>query len=747
MAVTSSDLGHSLFIRVVKTLELVLREALTFLQHQAHIDTKSLDLPKMLVFLKTNKAMRDSLFSTSTKFPPSFVTNNLGEIAAARNREAHSEMSSPVKNVYRCVQSMHNLVQILRNPPKNIGFVFDSLTKICDVLEAVMSMDRGVLTGKEKVTFNLKTLFAKKVDAFPSRIVLSTTRLFGRAEELQSIISVVKNQSNSTGFGVSRLLLYGQPGVGKTALAREIVRCLRDEFPHQHFFQATTSESLRASCCLFMESQAYKKEKLLPHESGKEVRNYLSGICENLLLVFDDVTDPDVVLSVLPERRHCAIFTSVSVISWMKARSGLTHFFATEVKPLSTDASLALFKDVVARNSNPATKSSPPYTSEELHALGAFLESKMGNLPLAVRLTAFQCLSGKWSLEKRCLETEPPDMVRSREDWKAAGRIHVRGFYHLVKSWLEGRPRGSLATAICYGLSLLPASGVPLMYIEFLVHALCPDLGDCQAAAHELKNALTMSGLVQVTEDEVWMMHTVCQSRVHAVLNNYPQRSVVHHALREMFSVVSCHLDGNSSVITKNNIGLHWPTFGLEAAQTWLYLISHFKRSLEEKHLLEAQLEFYLLNMQIRVMVAMDTPKAMIGILEQRLLDLSSQARQQSGENSLKTANPSEIFQDPTLWMPIYGLLNYRQGQTCPADVLTLAEQSIRMSQTLAGRAKMLTSWFVQFSNALRPSSNNKPSHQPEAICCCAAPGVLRHRFARLRWHFVIFVSCFSTAW
>ena len=372
MMVTSSDLGHSLFIRAVKTLELVLREALTSLQHQAHIDTKSLDLPKMLVYLKTNKAMRDSLFSTSTKFPPSFVTNNLGEIAAARNREAHGETSSPVKNVYRCVQSMHNLVQILRNPPKNIGFVFDSLTKICDVLEAVMSMNRGVLTGKEKVTFNLKTLFAKTVDAFPFRIVLSTTRLFGRAEELQSIISVVKNQSNSTGFGVNRLLLYGQPGVGKTALAREIVRCLRDEFPHQHFFQATTGESLRASCCLFMESQAHKKEKMSPHNSGNEVQNYLSSTCKNFLLVFDDVTDPDLVLSVLPERRHCAIFTSVSVISWRKASSTLTHFFATEVKPLSTEASLALFKDVVTRENNPSTKSSPPYTSEERHATGSF---------------------------------------------------------------------------------------------------------------------------------------------------------------------------------------------------------------------------------------------------------------------------------------------------------------------------------------------------------------------------------------
>ena len=329
----------------------------------------------------------------------------------------------------------------------------------------------------------------------------------------------------------------------------------------------------------------------------------------------------------------------------------------------------------------------------------------MGNLPLAVRLTAFQCLSGKWSLKNQRLEAEPPDMVRSREDWKAAGRIHVRGFYHLVKSWLDGAPRGSLTTAICYGLSLLPASGVPLMYIEFLVHALCPDIDDCQAAAHELKNVLTMSGLVQVTEDEVctWMMHTVCQRNVHAVLSNYPQRSVVHYALLTTFFWVSCLLSGTATVTIKKNVGSQLPAFGLQAAcaQDWLFLISHFIRSLEEKRLLEAQLEFYLLNTQKNGMFSMDMPKANIKVIDQRLLDLSSQARRQSA-NRLKTANPTEMLQVPnlTFWMPIYGLLNYEQGQTCPAEVVTLAVNSIRKMPTLPGRALTLAFWLLKFCNA-----------------------------------------------
>ena len=48
----------------------------------------------------------------------------------------------------------------------------------------------------------------------------------------------------------------------------------------------------------------------------------------------------------------------------------------------------------------------------------------------------------------------------------------------------------------------------------------------------------------------------------------------------------------------------------------------------------------------------------------------------------------------------IYGLLNYEQGQTCPANVVTLAENSIRKTQTLAGRALTLTLWLLKFSNA-----------------------------------------------
>ena len=712
---TGLDLGNVLFLRSLTILEPVLKTALV--QCNAFSETfcsaEWWDLPNILSCLRKNKKIRQAVFLESAASPSNSVKSNIGEIVSLRNNQAHSGLYG-MTDVKRSLSSVRCLASTLKTPPRNVGSVLDSLDEIYKIGEA-MSPSKDTTTSVEKQKVIFETIFEEDERLFSDRVALPAARLYGREEHLKGIVSVLNDFRLST--GACRFLLHGQPGVGKTALAREILRSMREQFPFQHLFQATTKESLRASCSLFMASQSHGKPEEVILGSEEEVFRHLDNTSDTYLLVFDDVTDAEMALRVLPEGRHCAVFTSVTPICWRKSSACLSDVFATELKTLSTQSSLDLFKDILAKNGG-----TPGLLSaEKMVKIGRFLEAEMSNLPLAVRLAAFQFLSGKFSEDGFSTTTgHQLDTGRSSEDIQAARTVHIRGFHHLVNTAVEGLSEDQLAKDLCFALSLLPANGVPFVYVDHLVQVLQPDID--VSSSQTSMDKLLMTGLVKEEEGDIWVMHVICQTHVQSLLVNYAKRQDVCFAIYEMFSTIANGFSGAKSFVMTRNAKA---TLGLADMQTFLSLLSSCLTilSCEEERLSCFDVEILLLGLQKSFIYSMQAPVADINAVDQRLTELVSSSQFKSAKLWESNPDPRNAVNKWRALIEAYGVLS-RQYKTCPLEVIDLAEQSVRKAPKLIDRVEVLSKWFHNFLW----------SNDYQAIDCLAAklnllPNVLINEF------------------
>ena len=207
------------------------------------------------------------------------------------------------------------------------------------------------------------------------------------------------------------------------------------------------------------------------------------------------------------------------------------------------------------------------FREKRLHDL---LEKEAGNYPLAVRLVAFQLASGQASLEdiSETFSSKCESEVRSEEDVKAAGHVHVRGYFHLVRYALETLSGSGQRKALCYCLSLLPPHGTPSAFVELVGLHLGMQRPSTIAALQDISN----TGLINATGGKV-EMHRVIQQHVRAALTNTTIRSSsVLATYQALWRVAKCLMCDYSS--TREGGGYHSDSIlclkKLENKRTWL---------------------------------------------------------------------------------------------------------------------------------------------------------------------------------
>ena len=631
---TSMDLGNALFFQSMKALELTLGEVFSLQSREKRGSCHSLDgwdLPKMLAVLKTKKDLREEVFVSSTSSQSKLNKERISNIISLRNKQAHNGKYSMV-DLSRCLTATQDLLQALKQPPKSMAVTY-SLKISCTLMARLISNFGGKLNGRETVFF--KTSPSNERKAFHSRLALSTTRLFGREEELKAITAVLKDVQASSGYCL--LLLFGQHGVGKTALAREVLHCLQYDFPNQHFFQATTKESFRASSSLFLECRAKEsgEEQARFQFCESELFHHLRKAHESLLLVVDDVTDPDVILGNFPEERHCIIFTSVNQKTWSQAKISLRNFFVSEVKCLSSNAALALFKHTLKRNGG-TDKAAIVNSPEKAKEIQDVLEQDMRNIPLAVRLAGFYFLSAKPFGNKFSFSIELNKSARSREDVKAAGRVHVRGFHYLVRNAIESFQQDTLSMAVCCALSLLPSSGVPVWYLELLTMALLFPVRDaCRVC--RVKTVLLNSGLVTEEENNIFSMHVVVQEHVQSYLADFhfQYKQIILFGVCHTFNVMMDEFKGEIPV----NTGTAARHLGTQGLYRYIAQITHFLANREVLSF-DSNLEFCLRILQFEAMTYIGSSHSELKPVKARLQELTAMSTDHLREN-VQDSDPS----------------------------------------------------------------------------------------------------------
>ena len=347
-----------------------------------------------------------------------------------------------------------------------------------------------------------------------------------------------------------RLLLHGEPGIGKTAVVRELSRRLEKSHPHQGSFQATNEATLTADIRLFLKMEMQEKtDHASPAFLCSAFKDYLHQTTKSFLLVFEDVGDPCLVTPLISESNHSIIFTSPNNLSWRENGFIPGEVTGIRLDRLGEEDSMLLLAQTLIDNGCKQLWDSISRTSAEIEHLRSFLSKDMAGLPLAVRLVAFQlCQDNSMSTLLSKVIKEASSEQRSIADEKAAGRVHVRGFYHVVRYAVLGMSNDKYKLIVCFALSILKLSWPSSLFLELVLER----LNYTSDQIHGCLQALMKTGLVTKFEEE-YCMHQVVQSHIRAIITSLFKevRDVVVNALLCAF---------NNTTILSTRVPLHKST-------------------------------------------------------------------------------------------------------------------------------------------------------------------------------------------
>ena len=405
---------------------------------------------------------------------------------------------------------------------KQRDLLIKHLDKIQRVEEGIDVLKKVVLTTSQ-TALDVYTLPRKHTAA--SRLFLSVTRpeLVGREDVLKRLTILMTPPASVDASGQHsttcwpRVLLHGPPGIGKTAVVRELSCRLQTSHPHQHSFQATTEMTLLADINLFLKLETQSRPAAPSGQSGQSrFADHLFQTKKSLFLVFEDVTEPHTVMSLLPKNKHCVVFTSSSDHSWKRQQFIPNDVIGVPLPGLGEEDSVLLAAQVLAENGCKQLFRKICRHAAELEHLRRFLSEDMMGFPLAVRLVALQiCHDDHFSIDLSAMIEEKLCDERSIIDEKAAGRIHVRGFYHIVRYAIASMSNDMKTLLVSLALSIFKCCGPPLLFLELLLHR----LNLTYAEVHVCLERLMKTGLVtQLGED--YSMHQVVQKHVRTIVSS-----------------------------------------------------------------------------------------------------------------------------------------------------------------------------------------------------------------------------------
>ena len=397
------------------------------------------------------------------------------------------------------------------------------LDKIQPVEEGIDILKKAMQSASH-ISLDIYTLPREQMAT--SRLFLSVARpeLVGREDILKrlTILMTPPMSVESTGPHSTprwpRVLLHGQPGVGKTAVVRELTRRLEKSHPHQHSFQAASKMTLLADIKLFLKLEMKDMLKNVSSPPESIFKDYLFQTKKSFFLAFEDVIDPQlpVVMPLLPKNKHCVIFTSSSDHSWKKLHFIPFDVISIPLQGLGAEDSFLLAAQVFADNGCKQLFRKICRNAAEMEHLRSFLSLDMMGLPLAVRLVAFQiCQDGVSSIDMSALINGRLSEKRSSVDEKAAGRIHVQGFYHVVRYAITSMSNDRKALLVSFALSIFKCCGPPLLFLELLFHR----LNFTPAEVHVCLERLMKTGLV-TSLGEDYSMHQVVQNHIRTIVSS-----------------------------------------------------------------------------------------------------------------------------------------------------------------------------------------------------------------------------------
>lgn len=209
----------------------------------------------------------------------------------------------------------------------------------------------------------------------PRQLIADTTSFVGRERLIDDLTRWLANPS------ARRLLVVsGQPGVGKTALAVRLAHRVAEHFPDGqlfvdlHGFSSTPAIAPADVLLRFLRALGHPAE-LIPEDLDERTALLRSVLAERrVLLVLDNAATADQVRPLLPGTTECAVIvTSRNVLSGLVAVDGAR---GVRVGALTTDESTSLLSTLLEGRGD--------VRDEDLRRLA----DACGGIPLALRIAA-----------------------------------------------------------------------------------------------------------------------------------------------------------------------------------------------------------------------------------------------------------------------------------------------------------------------------------------------------------------------
>ncbi len=246
----------------------------------------------------------------------------------------------------------------------------------------------------------------------------------GRVAQLDDLTKALR----ADGATVPVVVLAGEPGVGKTALALRAAHRVRAEFPDGQLFTrlagASPARKKSADALAAMLRALGVAGPAIPDDLEERAALFRSTVAgRRILVVLDDAAAPDQVRPLLPGAPGCAV-----LVSSRSKLSGLVGAQRFPVSPFTDDEAWQLLERVVGR---PRLQAEP----DAAHRI----VTMCGHLPLALRIAATR-LATRPHLRLEFLAGRLTD-ERRRLDELAISGLQVRASVTLSYEGLTSRAR------------------------------------------------------------------------------------------------------------------------------------------------------------------------------------------------------------------------------------------------------------------------------------------------------------------